>query len=785
MPQSFPDRNVCIVGLGYVGLTLAVAMADNGFQIDGIEIRSDVLERLKRMKPHFFEPRLEDKLTRVMKRGVFRPASSIDPGTQSTVFIITVGTPLSADGLVQLQYIERASHEVATVLKDGDLVILRSTVKVGTARNIVKPILAATGKRFQIAVCPERTLEGQALLELNNLPQIIGADNSETSHRCAQLFGILTPTTVTVSSLEAAEVVKLIDNTYRDVSFGFANEVAALCSRLGVSASEVISAGKLGYPRTNVAMPGPVGGPCLEKDPHILAQSAQELGVEMRITKAARAINEFQPASSIELISAHVANMAAFSSQPKIALLGLAFKGVPATDDLRGTMALPILKELQARFSEANIVGYDAVVAPVDAARYFGIPIMAKLDDAVRGADIVVIANNHAGFRNMDLGAVSQMMRRPGIIYDFWNLYDDVREAMPLGLTYLSLGAEQIQHRVERVLQQKKTFLVTGGTGFIGSALVRRLIEDGHQVRVIDNDLRGQASRLKDLFGRYELVPCDVRDVEAVIKAARGCDSILHLAALNGTENFYSRPGVVLDVGIRGMFSVLEAAKSNNIHELVLVSSSEVYQTPPSVPTPEDVPLMIPDPWNPRYSYGGSKIISEIMLGSTDASIIRRRLIIRPHNVYGPDMGFEHVLPQFAIRAAKCASDSAEGSIRFKIQGDGSQTRAFIHIDDFIEGFMLVLSKGQDGNIYHIGTEDEISIGDVAKMVVACFGRDCEIVQDTLPTGGTLRRCPSTAKLRALGFSPKVNLQSGIEDLVRWYVSTDAATRKIASTAAA
>ena len=255
LPQNFADRRVTVIGLGYVGLTLAVAMADSGFEIMGVEVRQDVIDMLARGEPHFFEPRLKDKLERVVRRGSFRFSREPVPSFGSSVYIITVGTPLDKDGKIQLRFIEQASQQVAAVLKDGDLVVLRSTVKLGTARSVVHRVLSATGKRFDIAVCPERTLEGRALLELHELPQVIGADTPDTRYRCAQLFSILTPTTVTVESLEAAELVKLIDNTYRDVTFAFANEVAKLCGRLGVSASSVIAAGKLGYPRTNVAIP--------------------------------------------------------------------------------------------------------------------------------------------------------------------------------------------------------------------------------------------------------------------------------------------------------------------------------------------------------------------------------------------------------------------------------------------------------------------------------------------------------------------------------------------------
>lgn len=770
MPAAYPDRDVCVVGLGFVGLTLAVAMADSGFRVQGVEVREDILAKLRQMQPHFFEPRLADKLARVVKQGSFTAASHIDPDAGSKVYIITVGTPLAETGRVELMFIERASREVAAVLRDGDLVILRSTVKLGTARNVVKPILEATGREFELAVCPERTLEGQALLELHTLPQIIGSDDPQTALRCCQLFGMLTPTTVKVSSLEAAELVKLVDNTYRDVSFAFSNEVAKLCSRAGVSAREIIAAGRLGYSRTNLAVPGPVGGPCLEKDPHILVQAAAELGVELEITKAARRMNEQQPSDVAGLIAARAGGNKSFRARPRIALLGLAFKGVPATDDLRGTMALPILRALQSRFDSAEFIGFDPVVPMSTANAFFGIPIAESIDEAVSGADLVVIANNHPDFRSMDLAAIARRMNRPSFVYDFWNLFDDAADAMPLGVSYLALGSESLDVHYGRRAMREKRYLVTGGAGFIGSALVRRLIEEGHSVRVLDNGTRGDAGRLADLRARVDFVSCDVRDSAAVIEAAAGCDAILHLAALNGTKNFYARPDLVLEIGVKGMFSVLEAVRAHGIEELVLVSSSEAYQTPPVIPTPEDVPLTVGDPWNPRYSYAGSKIISEIMLGSFHRDCLKRAIIVRPHNVYGPDMGFDHVLPQFVMRAAAAVASQPAGPIAFPIQGNGSQTRAFVHISDFVDGLITVLARGAHREIYNIGSEEEVTICDLARIVFAYFGRDFELRAGPVPAGSTPRRCPSVAKLRALGFQPKISLQQGISELADWYL---------------
>ncbi|NJO35457.1 MAG: NAD-dependent epimerase/dehydratase family protein [Rhodospirillales bacterium] len=300
---------------------------------------------------------------------------------------------------------------------------------------------------------------------------------------------------------------------------------------------------------------------------------------------------------------------------------------------------------------------------------------------------------------------------------------------------------------------------------------MHRLVQEGHAVKVIDNDFRGRARRLDAIAGQFEHVTCDVRDAPAISMASRGADSILHLAAINGTENFYKRPELVLDVGIRGMQSVLEACRTNAIPQLLLMSSSEVYQTPPTLPTPETVPLMLPDPWNPRYSYGGSKIISEVMLGCFQHDALKQAMIIRPHNVYGPDMGYEHVLPQLIMKVAHLIETEGRSKLLFPIQGTGEQTRSFIHISDFIDGVMLVLEKGQHREVYHVGTEEEISIRHVVEEIFKYFKREFELVKGPLPAGGTLRRCPSIQKMHALGFAPRTALEYGIAEMAEWYLS--------------
>jgi len=311
--------------------------------------------------------------------------------------------------------------------------------------------------------------------------------------------------------------------------------------------------------------------------------------------------------------------------------------------------------------------------------------------------------------------------------------------------------------------------LVTGGSGFIGAGLVRALVKAGHSVRVLDDNSRGSPRRLAAVAKDIEFVAGDIRDAEAVHQAAQGMDEVHHLAFVNGTEFFYKMPELVLDVGVRGMLNVIDACRAQNIGTLVLASSSEVYQTPPTVPTDESAPLSVPDVMNPRYSYGGGKIISELLAVNFGRKYFERVLIFRPHNVYGPDMGWEHVIPQFALRLHGLMQARPQECLRFAIQGSGAETRSFCFIDDLVTGVMLMREKGAHLGIYHIGTREEVTVADLARQAAAVASREIELVAGAPVAGGPLRRCPDISKLAALGYKPRVSLAEGLPPTLDWY----------------
>ena len=317
----------------------------------------------------------------------------------------------------------------------------------------------------------------------------------------------------------------------------------------------------------------------------------------------------------------------------------------------------------------------------------------------------------------------------------------------------------------------QKKYLVTGGSGFIGSALVKKLLNEGHSVRVFDNNSRGNIRRLDDVLDKIDFIEGDIRNFDQVNQACKGMDAICHLAFVNGTRFFYELPELVLEVGVKGMMNILDSCKENNITDLIVASSSEVYQSPKQVPTGEEVPLVVPDLLNPRYSYGGAKLITELLAINYGRNNFERVVIFRPHNVYGPDMGWEHVVPEFFLKMIDLVKKKSQEMIDFKIQGTGNETRAFIFIDDFTEGLMKVINKGEHLNVYHIGTSDEIKLSELAETVARIFDAKINLIPGALAEGGTLRRCPDITKLKGLGFNPETPLNKGLKISKDWYVA--------------
>ena len=237
---------------------------------------------------------------------------------------------------------------------------------------------------------------------------------------------------------------------------------------------------------------------------------------------------------------------------------------------------------------------------------------------------------------------------------------------------------------------------------------------------------------------------------------------VIHLAYINGTKHFYEKPIDVLNVGLKGIINVLELSKKYNVKKFILASSSEVYQTPNQVPTSENEMLKVPDIYNPRYSYGAGKIISELMTINYGKKYFKKTIIFRPHNVYSGDMGNEHVIPQFVNKIKR----SSNGKI--KIKGTGKEIRSFIHIEDFINAFDLIFRKGKNLEIYNIGTKEKISIKNLAFLIASVINKKIKLSSTSSYIGNTPLRCPDIKKIKRLGFNQKIKIELGLKKIISY-----------------
>ncbi|MFE9795707.1 nucleotide sugar dehydrogenase [Streptomyces goshikiensis] len=428
---SYEDYDVCVVGLGYVGITLTAALLSTGRRVLGYEYNKAVAEDLAAGVLQLSEPGVEE-IIRDSAGGRLHVTSDLAGGKLPPVVIICVGTPIQTDGQdPNLHHLQAAVETISEGIDDETLVIVRSTVPVGTTRNLVLPLLRRKVADPLVAFCPERTIQGKALAELLSLPQIVGGINEEAVRRATELFASQTPTVVPVSSVEAAEMIKLICNCHTDLIYGFGNEIALMAEKLGLDAVELISSANRDYPRPDLHMPGFVGGSCLTKDPYLLMHALKPHGHTPGMVSATRSLNESLPRRIGERVMAALWEQGCDPAEAKILVSGFAYKGQPETDDLRGAPYEALLDVLRGRVGE--IVAHDFVV-PRERIAALGLrPV--ELADGFTDAHAAVFLNNHLSYRDLDLDSMVARMRPPAVVYDTWRILpSSSKNVMRLGL---------------------------------------------------------------------------------------------------------------------------------------------------------------------------------------------------------------------------------------------------------------------------------------------------------------------------------------------------------------
>jgi UDP-N-acetyl-D-mannosaminuronic acid dehydrogenase len=419
-------KNLTVVGLGYIGLPTAVMFANHGYQVHGVDINEHAIEKLKRKQLHIEEPGLQEKLEDAIDSG----SLTFDTvPKEADIFILAVPSPINKDKTPNLTYVEAATKSIVPYIKKGNLVILESTVPPKTVENIVLPVLKETnleiGNELLVSHSPERVIPGKLFEELVNNDRIVGGINEESSEKTVELYRTFVKGTIHVTDATTAEMVKVIENTYRDVNIAFANELAKISDEMGINVWEAIDLANF-HPRVNIHKPGPgVGGHCIAVDPWFLYDSSPDLA---KIIELSRHTNDSMPKYTVESVESIFRNEAI--SNPKVAVFGLAFKG--NIDDMRESPSLDIIHHLEEK--GIDYVAYDPHIKENQLTHQ-----TQNIEEAVSGADLLLVLTDHDYFKTLQANDLKDKMRCP-IIYDTKNCID-TKSWKQAGFTTYTLGS--------------------------------------------------------------------------------------------------------------------------------------------------------------------------------------------------------------------------------------------------------------------------------------------------------------------------------------------------------
>jgi len=431
--NSIQNRSLrlTVMGLGYVGLPTAVLFASSGFTVIGVDVNYSKVKAINAGRCYIKEPGLDDLLRDAVSKELLKATTdAVGAVKQCDAVIIAVPTPVKG-GVADLSYLRSALESIREALHIGMLVVIESTVPPGTTVNFVRPLLEESGLRveeyFYLAHVPERIAPGRAIHELLHEPRVVGGIGPRSTEKALELYRRVNPNLYPTDAT-TAEFIKLIENTFRDLNIAFANLLALMAEKLRIDVYEAIRLANT-HPRVNIHIPGAgVGGPCLTKDPCMLASLFKEFW-GTQLIELTRRINEYMPKHTVEIVERALGDVGLSIRNAEVAVLGAAYKG--GVDDTRESPARYIVKELLKK--GARVVVYDPYTR-----EGFGAERADTLEDAVSGADVMLIVTDHPEFKNIDLEAIGRLMRNR-IIVDGRRIIEP-HQALRYGFRYYGIG---------------------------------------------------------------------------------------------------------------------------------------------------------------------------------------------------------------------------------------------------------------------------------------------------------------------------------------------------------
>ncbi|MBT2256245.1 nucleotide sugar dehydrogenase [Priestia megaterium] len=400
-------KKLCVVGLGYIGLPTAVMFANHGLYVHGVDVNEKAVELIKNKQLHIEENGLQERLESAVDNGHFTVGTTAE---EADIFIIAVPSPINEDKTANLNYVREATKSIVPYVRKGNLVILESTVPPRTVEDVMLPVLKETGLELGsdlfVSHSPERVIPGKVFEELVNNDRIVGGINEESSRLTVELYKTFVKGNIHVTDATTAEMVKVIENTYRDVNIAFANELAKISEKIGVNAWEAIKLANY-HPRVNIHLPGPgVGGHCIAVDPWFLTELQPELA---KIISLSRHTNDSMP--EYTALKTKILLDEKGIQHGRVAVLGLAFKG--NIDDMRESPSTDVLHHLEKL--GVDYTAFDPHIKENKIERQ-----TQSLDEAVAHADVILILTDHNEFKELLPPTVENHMRTK-VIFDTKN----------------------------------------------------------------------------------------------------------------------------------------------------------------------------------------------------------------------------------------------------------------------------------------------------------------------------------------------------------------------------
>jgi len=426
---------IVVVGMGYVGIPVAVEFANAGFDVVGVEILKWKVDWIDEGKCPIQgdEPGLAELLERVVKNGKLMATQDFSECKDADAVLICTETPFDLKRKEpNYSALKSAVSSVAENLEKKSLIVIESTIAPKTMENVVKPILEGNGKKagkdFYLANCPERVMPGKLLYNIENLDRVVGGSDKKSQKLAVKLYSNIMKGKLYPTDCLTAEIVKTTENAYRDVQIGFANEIALICEKLGVDVFKVRElVNKCPYRDMHIPGAG-VGGHCLPKDSHLLAYSVKDK-FDSKMLMTAREINENMPLHMIELIEECFKEIKKDLKKSKISVLGLAY--LQNSDDTRNMPALPIIKKLKE--NGVDVIAHDPYVK-----EYEDICITGDINKSLKDSDCLVLITAHDKYKKLNLKRIKNLMRTP-IIVDGRNCFSK-EECEKEGFVYRGIG---------------------------------------------------------------------------------------------------------------------------------------------------------------------------------------------------------------------------------------------------------------------------------------------------------------------------------------------------------